>query len=238
MCAIRKKLDDTFDKKRIESITDTGIQKILLRHLEANAGSPKEAFSPDGIERLNANIQELNGGKPHQPIFTVRVTEPLGNKFSVGTIGNRSSKFVEAAKGTNLFFAVYQQKDGKRTFCSIPLNEAIERQKQGLPSAPEHDEKGNTLLFVLSPGDLVYLPTEDERMGKIELDSIDKTRIYKMVSCTGSECHFLSYSVASVIIANFEFTSINKLARAITGEMIKDICVPLEVDRLGHYKMK
>ena len=31
-----------------------------------------------------------------------------GNKFTVGQIGNKCSKFVEAAKGTNLFFAVYE----------------------------------------------------------------------------------------------------------------------------------
>ncbi len=30
----------------------------------------------------------------------------------------------------------------------------------------------------------------------------------------------------------------NKMERAITGEMIKESCLPLEVDRLGRYRIK
>lgn len=65
------------------------------------------AFSPDGIEAMNLHIASLNGGKPHQPIYKVRVYEKA-DKFPVGCKGNKSDKFVEAAKGTNLFFAVYE----------------------------------------------------------------------------------------------------------------------------------
>lgn len=238
MCAIRKRLDDSFDKKKILSVSDTGIQKILLRHLEQNGNNPKEAFSSDGIARLNANIKELNNGKPHQPIHAVRITEPMGNKFAVGIQGNRSTKFVVAAKGTNLFFAVYQKEDGKRTFMTLPLNEVIERQKQGLTVAPERDEHGNTLLFVLSPGDLVYLPTEEERVSNVNAPTINKERIYKMVSCSGNICCFVPYYVASAIRDKFEFGTHNKVERAITGEMIKESCLPLKVDRLGRYKIK
>ena len=235
--AIRKRLDDSFDKKRIETITDTGIQQILLRHLEANGGNPKDAFSPEGIERLNDNITELNNGKPHLPIYSVRVTEPLGNKFAIGIIGNKSRKFVEAAKGTNLFFAIYQQEDGKRVFCSLPLNEVVERQKQGLPSAPEEDEAGNKLLFVLSPGDLVYIPTIDERANKVDNATIDKERIYKMVSCTGNRASFIPYFVASPIVDKYEFDKLNKIEN-VDGTSIKNVCIPIEVDRLGRYKIK
>ena len=77
--------------------------------------------------------------------------EPLGNKFNVGTTGNKGKKFVEAAKGTNLFFAIYRTEDGKRIYDTIPLNIVIEREKQGLLPVPDKDEKGNTLLFWLSP---------------------------------------------------------------------------------------
>lgn len=238
MCAIRKRLDDSFDKKKILSVTDTGIQRILLRHLEQSGGNPKDAFSPEGIVRMNETIQELNGGKPHQPILSVRITETMGNKFAVGMRGNRGKKFVEAAKGTNLFFATYLQEDGKRLFRSLPLNEVVERQKQGLPVAPERDERGNPLLFVLSPGDLVYLPTSDEREGRVEPAALDLSRIYKMVSCSGSMCQFVPHRVASAIRDKYEFSSMNKMERAITGEMIKESCLPLEVDRLGHYRTK
>lgn len=106
------------------------------------------AFSPEGIEALNNNLTELNGGKPHKPIYKVRTFESFGNKFNVGTEGNKNSKFVEAAKGTNLFFAIYVDNEGNRNYETIPLNIVIERQKQGLPSCPELNEKGHNLLLI------------------------------------------------------------------------------------------
>ena len=136
--AVRKPIDISFNKKKIEeSVTDTGIQKILFRHLEANENNAEQAFSPEGIEEMNKNILTLNNGKWHQPIYKVRVYEKA-DKFAVGQTGNKSSKFVEAAKGTNLFFAVYEteQEDKvtgkmvrKRTYATIPLNVVIDRQK-------------------------------------------------------------------------------------------------------------
>ena len=88
-----------------ESITDSGIQKILLRHLESKENDPEIAFSPEGIEEMNSNIKELNNGKNHQPILKVRVYEKA-DKYPVGGKGDKKYKFVEAAKGTNLYFAV------------------------------------------------------------------------------------------------------------------------------------
>src|SRR5690606_22383150 len=89
------------------------------------------AFSPEGIEDMNKNIALYNDGKPHQPIYKARIFE-LGSKFSLGQTGNKGTKYVEATKGTNLFFAVYQNEKSKRSYESIPLNILIERQKQGL----------------------------------------------------------------------------------------------------------
>lgn len=101
--ATRKPLDTSFDRKKIENnITDTGIQKILLRHLELKDNNPDIAFSPDGIDEMNRNIIQLNNGKYHQPIIKIRWYEQA-DKFAVGQTGNKFSKFVEAAKGTNLF---------------------------------------------------------------------------------------------------------------------------------------
>ena len=61
--ATRTALGDWLDEKSIrEKVTDTGIQKILLAHLSQCNGDPKEAFSADGIEKMNQNIAQLNGG--------------------------------------------------------------------------------------------------------------------------------------------------------------------------------
>jgi CRISPR-associated endonuclease Csn1 len=246
--ASRVSLNDSFDEKKIESITDTGIQKILLNHLSAYKGRKDEngkeippqllAFAPEGIEEMNKNIVLLNNGKPHQPILKVRTYEPRGNKFNVGETGNKKYKYVEAAKGTNLFFAVYQDSSGKRNFETIPLNIVIERQKQGLPSVPEHNEKGDKLLFQLSPNDLVYVPAHDEIEYKNILQvpstaSLKIDRIYKFVSCTGNEAHFVPINYAKEIIKN-EMGTNNKSQNTIDGEFqIKSIAIKLSIDRIG-----
>lgn len=231
--ATRKALDSSFDEETIEkNIADSGIQKILLRHLEQCGNNPEAAFSPDGIDRMNANIVELNDGRFHQPIFKVRKYEKA-NKFPIGDIGNKSSKFVEAEKGTNLFFGIYISEEGKRSYKSIPLIEAIQRQKEGLSPVPESDGE-NKLLFYLSPDDLVYLPTADELECGHVGEELDKSRIYKMVSCSDYQCFFIHSHVAKTIVDKKEFSKSNKMEKAITGEMIKEICIPLKVDRLGN----
>ena len=249
--ATRKPLDTSFDKKKIEtSVTDTGIQKILLAHLVSKGGNPELAFSPDGIDEMNRNIITLNGGKYHRPIIKVRVYEKA-DKFAVGQTGNKSAKFVEAAKGTNLFFAVLAtevenketgETEKVRSYLTIPLNVMVECQKKygsQWKSSIEAYLKGENLiasdqklLFILSPNDLVYLPTNEEL--KEGIKKVDKSRIYKMVSSSGYQCFFVNEIVAKSIVDKVEFSSLNKAERAISGEMIKMTCVPIKVDRLGN----
>ena len=232
--ATRKPLDTSFNKKKIEeSVTDTGIQKILLRHLEMKGNNPEFAFSADGIDEMNRNIIELNGGKFHQPIYKVRYVEE-GHKFSIGEKGNKTSKFVEADDGTNLYFAVYvDELTKKRTYTTVPLKIVIERRKQGLSPVPV-DGNDYEPKFFLSPNDLVYVPTIEE-INKNEINvPLDVNRLYKMVSANKNQCFFIKGSVANSIINKQEFSSANKMERAITGEMIKEVCIPVKVDRLGN----
>ena len=234
LTATRKAVDITFTEKIISSITDTGIQKILLNYLKYK-GSPEVAFSAEGLEELNKNIAQYNDGKKHQPIYKVRIFEE-GSKFPLGETGAKATKYVEAAKGTNLFFGVYQGK-GKRTYATIPLNEVIERQKQGLPSVPERNEKGEPLLFSLSPNDLVYVPMEGEIAETIDFNNLSKEqkeRIYKTVSFTGNQCFFVQEAVATPIVNKMEYSPLNKMERDILGTMIKEVCIKLKVDRLGN----
>jgi CRISPR-associated endonuclease Csn1 len=267
--ATRKPLDTSFDEKKIrESVTDTGIQKILLAHLASKDNNPEQAFSPDGIEEMNRNITTLNNGKFHQPILKVRVYEKA-DKFSVGQAGNKAKKFVEAAKGTNLFFAFLgTEKENKqngtkevvRSYMTIPLNVMIECQKKyGVQwrhsienYLKEKDMIGADakLLFILSPNDLVYLPKEDDR--KEHIMPLDRQRIYKFIDPAQDKGNFVPYSVANSIFST-KFTDQKKQGisypiqnefglgsqqskspRATTGEMIKDTCIPVEVDRLGN----
>ena len=212
-----------------------------MRHLEANGNDANIAFSPEGIERLNENMQTLNDGKYHQPIYKVRVYEKA-DRFAVGQTGNKKSKFVEAAKGTNLFFAIYEmekvdketgEKTIKRIYETIPLNVVIERQKRGLSSVPE-DKDGNPLKFVLSPNDLVYVPTREEIESGHIIYPLDRMRIYKMVSCTGNRLYLIPHMIASMIVDKVEYTKLNKVEFSDDNRSIKEICIPIKVDRLGN----
>jgi CRISPR-associated endonuclease Csn1 len=254
--ASRTKLDESFTSKIIEeNITDTGIQKILLKHLEKyneTVGSkitehPELAFSPDGIDDLNKNIITLNNGKFHHPIQKVRTYEARGNKFNVGSTGNKKDKYVEAAKGTNLFFAIYKDEKGKRNYETIPLNIVIENQKQGalqnikpdFCSVPNKNDKGDALLFHLSPNDLVYVPINEEfeNPSSVDFNKLSKeqiNRIYKTVSFTNTQAFFIKNEVANTIVNKIEYSALNKMERGINGEMIKDICWKIKTDRLGN----
>lgn len=219
------------EQKILSSVTDESIQRILLNHLNECNNDPAQAFSPEGIENLNANIIRLNGGKYHYPIYKFRWYEESKSKHSIGE-GIKSSKFVEAAEGTNLYFAIYVDASGKRTFETIPLNDVIDRLKKRMTPVPEVNGAGNRLLFYLSPNDLVYVPNTTEiHAGVI---GFDKGNIYKMVSSSGVQCFFINERVAATIVNKVEFSPLNKMERAITGEMIKEICVPIKVDRLGN----
>lgn len=227
MSATRTAIDDSFDEKKIRSISDTGIQKIMLAHLAnsrnaAGKPDPKIAFSPEGIEEMNKNIKALNNGKDHKPIYKVRKTEILGMKFPVGETGNKKKKFVEADKGTNLFFAIYTDNEEKRSFESIPLNEAIERKKCHMDVADVVKPDGRKLLFILSPNDLVRVTDAD-----------GKEYIYKMVSCTRNRCFFVPCSFASLIIDKVELGTMNKIEITPEGINIKQECEKIIVDRIG-----
>ncbi|MCR4764956.1 MAG: type II CRISPR RNA-guided endonuclease Cas9 [Bacteroidaceae bacterium] len=267
--ATRKSIDSSFDQKKIkESVTDTGIQKILLAHLAAKENNPEQAFSPDGVEEMNRNIVALNKGKFHQPILKIRVYEKA-DKFSVGQTGNKTKKFVEAAKGTNLFWAILgSEKINKetckseivRSYLTIPLNIMIDCQKKygskwkvNIETYLKEKDLINAeekLLFTLSPNDLVYLPTKKEAQNNIEI--IDKKRIYKFIDPGMNTGNFIPFTVAKTIFST-KFSDQKKIGveipiqdefglgsqgskspRSITGEMIKETCIPIKVDRLGN----
>ena len=239
-------------EKVIAQITDTGIQKILTNHLNVNLTNIEYAFSAEGLEKLNENIALYNNGKQHKPIYKVRLFQPKGNKFVIGTTGNNNKKYVVADSGTNLFFAVYQTSEGNRKYKTVPLEEVITRMKQKTSIVNRSDEEGNPLLFYISPNDLVYLPTPDEIAdGHSQFDNIDVKRIYRFIDSSGTTANFVQASIADVIyhlkkdqaelfcngdIIQDELgkgSPQSKNQRAITGEIVKDFCVPLTVNRLG-----
>jgi len=247
--ATRISLSDKFTRKQLESVTDSGIRRILENHLKNYVVDDKErfdlAFNPTGVEELNEYIVALNNGKKHHPIYKVRLYEE-GKKFQVGQNGRKASKYVEAAKGSNLFFSIYWNKEKqKREYETIPLNEVIEHQKQvaHLPKkertpVPINHKKGE-FLFSLSPNDLVYVPTDEEKenpsiVNFSELSVEQAKRIYKTVSSSTYQCFFVPNYVASTIQNKVELSALNKMEKSIDELMIKERCWKLGVDRLGN----
>lgn len=255
-------LTEKFTRKQLEAVTDSGIQLIFENHIknytEENGKERFDlAFNTEGLEDLNKNMVSLNRGKFHQPIYKVRLYE-VGNRFAVGETGNKKDKFVEAAKGTNLFFAIYwDEEKQKRVYDTVPLNEVITHQKQtahikakdNTPIAVKA-EKGQ-FLFTLSPNDLVYVPTDEELedTSLVDFNNLSKEqlrRVYKMVSTTQNKLQCQPIYYASSIIEK-ENGSGNKTERILqyfdvcdvlseVGEpvMIKERCWKLKIDRLGN----
>lgn len=258
--ATRTALSSDFKEKHLESVTDSGIRKILRNHVvkyKTDKGKLDfpSAFSPEGIDAMNKNIQELNGGKRHQPIYKVRLYEE-GSKFPVGETGNKADKYVEAAKGTNLFFAIYwDEKKKKRNFETVPLNEVIEHQKTNAHLSmsdknpiPLDNEKGE-FLFALSPNDLVYVPTEAEITNNALVDfanlSDDQVKRIYATNDFSSTCYFTPNSFAKAIAPKEADLSYNNNTGKLTGSFdnktaslngiqIKEVCWKLKTDRLGN----
>jgi len=92
---------------------------------------------------------------------------------------------------------------------------------------------------------LVYVPSEDEVNSNLQVDlkNISSNSIYKMVSCTGKECHFIPSEISSLIkqydskTKVGELGSLNKDEKTLDySKRIKEVCWKLKVDRLGNIK--
>ena len=248
LTATRKNLDTSFTLEKIRKITDTGIQKILEEHLNRNQNNPELAFSPEGIENMNGNLLKLNGGKKHKPIYKVRLYEMGSSRFALGATNNKQSKFVQGAP--NLYFAIYSDSNNKKIYETIPLNIVIERMKQGLQAVPEKNAEGNSLVNVLSPLDLVYIPTDEEvdMPHLIDFNNLDKSqreRLYMVNDFSGGTAYFSQNSFAKNIFPKEMDLSWNEKKQKLSGSFdaktasynkkpIKEICLKLNIDRLGN----
>ncbi|MBX3240827.1 MAG: hypothetical protein KIT80_22950 [Chitinophagaceae bacterium] len=258
--AKRVSLDKTFDHKKIDKIPYSKIGKSVLgkllhEHLDSEDSKNEKgvadtaiAFSSEGLEIL--------AKKAGRPITKVTIYEKKDESSKFG------KQYVEVDSGSNVYFVIYENQSTKARLNSqsIATHKAIERIVKKEPIA--EDREGFDKI-ILSPGDLVYVPTKEERHRIIEGTDIEKAidwknqrrvskNIYKMTDTTQGKCLFIPHRISSSIIDDIELGAGNKSARAWDGKveylpdskgkltredsgiMIKDVCIKLNIDRLGN----
>lgn len=236
--AKRVPLDKSFDLKKIDKIPYAGhtknrLVRILREHLKENDNKPREAFSGEGLDQL--------AKKYGKPITKVTTFEEIGNKIP------SKGKLVEADKGSNLFFIIYENISDSRdriinNDSSIPLINVIDMLVNGCAKDEIGEDKPGYKKIILSPNDIVYVPEQDEDVKSINWGNKKRIseRIYKVVSFSGSECQFLPHYVSSLLLPydnttkKGEFGSLNKSEKTIDGILIKKVCIKVKADRLGN----
>lgn len=234
---------DTYDAvvKSIFKVADYQLQLDLIDHLNSYYldGNFDFAFSPDGIDRFNRNRKT--------PIYSLRLAESGSGRFELGDKKGNNHKYVEATTGNNVYFAVYKKREsGERKFETIPLRESFERLKQGEKTpAPKLNKDGYQLLFTLSPGEVVFVPDEEEKQNieSVDFSNLTKSQIDRLFTVndfSGYTIYFTPTSFARAIGPKELDTSYDhKLSKVVLGDKsvpIKDHCWKLEVDRLGNLK--
>lgn len=226
-------LDTTFTQDKINKIPNarhSWLAKLLLEHLLEFNNDPTEAFRGEALDLLTR--------KAGRPVNKVTIYEEIGKKR------NFAGKLVEADKGTNLFFAIYEHLQTKERIInedsSVPMLDAIERLSNKWPVA---DVKQGYRTIILSPNDLVYVPEEGENVSIIDWineKSRLQRRIYKMVSCSKNTCYFIPHFISGILLPydsktkKGEFGSLNKSEKSLDEIMIKNVCIKIKVDRLGN----
>ncbi len=173
--------------------------------------NPQIAFSQDGVEAMNADIQNLNNGKPHKPIYQVKLKQALGKMFPVSEDRNseKNKRYVVTKEGSNVFCGVYVAEDGTHKVFVPTLRETVEVIKQGYEPCAERlliENVEYKLKFVLSPNDLVYLPTQEEIENPqlVNISNFNQSqilRIYKFVDGSGDMMNYVPYYIAAPLWA-------------------------------------
>lgn len=235
----RRTIDDKFTADVIKKMPNAGVEKnwltkLLREHLEENKKDPALAFKGEGLEQLYK--------KAPYPISKVTVMDgEAKNKIAL------RNYLLEGVAGVNQYFVVeikpeIDKKTGEeklvRKYSTPNFLDCIERLAKGLPV---HDESPGSRYITLSPGDLVYVPKEDENITQINWND-KKTisgRIYIMKSADGM---FVPNYIAKPIVpysrkekTKGEIDWNDKSDKTLdTNQLIKENFIKLKVDRLGN----
>jgi CRISPR-associated endonuclease Csn1 len=231
---------------------------LLIQHLNEKDedgnkkyDGPKEAFKGEGLEDLFR--------KAGRTIKKVTTYETKSNPIRLG-----KQVFETGTGGNVYFVIQENEETKDRNYYSVPLfstDDVKGTEQYGtinrlLHNEPIADEKAGHQNIILKVGDLVYVSTPDEIehykenninwVDDINWNGKDRKRvferIYKMVSCGKTTCEFVPHNIATPILpydrkskTKGEIGWNNKSEITFDGETtIKDVCIPIEVDRLGN----
>lgn len=196
----------------------------------------KEAFSDEGLEALDKRV----GMK----IRKVTIKEKIGLKKQV------QGKLIES--DSNACFAFYENEITKERsgYISISTYDLIQKKFNNNPIL---DEKEDCKIIVLKSNDLVYAPTIEEiETGHINWKDKEhiSIRLYRVNDFSEDNIYFVPNSYAKDILGNelhksagFKTTrlvyfptneDLNPQKIQDSAKMIKEICIKVEIDRLGN----
>jgi CRISPR-associated endonuclease Csn1 len=244
---------ETFNEQQQAYIVKAGLQVsdtkkmsplnyLLLSHILEYNNIPKEAFSDEGLENLNKKAILYLGKE-------IKSITRLDGEVDVEDMFNGA--FYETDKGANVYFVIYENELTKeRTdFISVSAHKAIERIIKGEPIA--EDREGYKKI-ILSPGDLVYVPTQNE-IEEIKKDNLSikellrnkslkeiSSRVYQVKKFSGKQCYFLKSNISSLLLPynsetkRGEFGSQNYQEFTDDKRKIVHVCYTIQTDRLGN----
>ena len=190
----------------------------------------------------------------HLPIKKVRVFTK-GEKFNLSNKALKSHKFYNVDDGKNLHYVIYTNgNDTKRNFLVVELQVSVECQKKYGSQWREHleeflknyqkDTEKNqpgllpedcTIKYILSAGDIVYMPSSEEYSNPYD---IHPSNLFRVRSFDDGHFYCIPINVANIILDKKEFGSPNKTQKDDSNRMIRDHCVPIQIDRLGNIIFK
>lgn len=162
-------------EKIVDNCNDNVVKFILNRHLLNNGSDLTEAFSPNGIDEMNAIIKRDGNaltpkGKPHKAIKCFHIVEDKGAGFVVSKTKYKPTKVTYTAKGGNLKLAVFLDNKGKWGRKTITIRDMMNSFEIKIPN----------LLFEVRPDDLIYWPEEAKQNEIPTLETIDLKRVFKV----------------------------------------------------------
>lgn len=239
-------------ESKIRNIPDELLREKITNHINKTEyeGNIKKAFGPEGIMDFNKNRKV--------PIFAVTVMED-GNveKVKGKTFLYSKERKLAVEKGGNYCVAFYEHPETKeRKFDVVSFFDAVQLKTSGqnpfqTDKGIELEKLGYKFLFNLTHNDLVYIPDEDESLAQIDWNDKKKlfNKIYRVVKFSGEQIYFQPHNFSKEITihegkAKSAKEYMGEFAKGTNGteflidnkKSIKNICLKLQVDRLGNIK--